>query len=1519
MTYGAGRISSFTDLPMNSTENQIFTANTSASMGIEWSRYYVLNSSLNYGVDSLEFQVNNTSDVVKWQANFTNRAVFPGNGESYELSNYSITWWDVPTDWNQTNANIYENDSLRSMAINIKDRNWTLINSTSKVDSFLAYEYCIETTAPNYISAIDLMNKTTRLTETFRGTNVIVESDFHPNAIPSSGTFNISVYFTGNNSMMLTNNSQIPQIADIMNQTIWLAPSGYPNGSWQIIATYLNGTEVGIRKHDLLILTNTSLSIERIDSPVAIDTDLNVTVRFWDVAQNAGVSAAGVNVTVIPDWTDAHKKISSTGIAGYYSTLINTSEAELGEHNVTIYANFIYHLNCCLPNQPVTLVRATRLSIPLLIYGSETYNLSKASPSLNFTDSFTISVNYTEADGSPIPGASVKLTSALMGVSKIEMDTTDNRTHFITLNTMENATGNYMLNISATAPYHASQDDEPRNFEIKANPTNFTAWTHLNNTETTAVYYHPYQPHTFFLQWEDCNHNELIDATSVEINSSKVTQVANATTGGHTFEFLPNATGSYAQNAIEIRLSRMGYESLTYKVTFNVQETPTGLGEKSTYSNDTELSRYYTDQTTFNISWNDTIHNTIIAGGNTPVFAGNGSSYVTQNSHGEGNYSFTFDAAVLGRFVVIITLTKANYTSLDYHLVFIINSNPTILQNLSPADNNTVITWDKTVAASLTWNDTYHNELISGATLVFGPGNATYIESGAASGGTYPFIINGRYLGVYWFKITLSKYGYANQTFLVRIQVNQSPTDANPQWPSGITTIQLSYTDSYTFWVQWQDTDGTQGSDTPVWINDTDGPSLNDSFVSYQKAQSNPANGNHTFVFNEDGTLLPGLYIIGITLGNLTHANTLYELLFYVDYASTALIEYSYVNGSSVMVAYSDSLEFYIRWQDVNHTDWLESPNPPRGDLELRAAPTNGTHTFRFNSGGSKSTTSWYYTIILNVTGNHGYEPYVYHITFIVTENPTQITNWSDKPINESSVIFGQISNFWVEWSDMNHSIPISGASVTVSGNGSMKVQELTHSGGTYQFLFVGNQKAFFEVYIQLNLSGYSTAMHSLNFSVIAANTEISNSKAQNNTAIYLRYGDDYPFWLLWNDTDNNALIEDLTPGISESSHVTLMGQPASGNHSFLFTATELGSFPVTITLDVAGYQIQHYVLTFEVESNPTAFSTWTIAPGSEQDVAYSGSFAFSFTWEDTNHSIAIESATVSNNETTYVAEGPHSGGNYFFVFSALVLGTYGVNITLTTTGYDTLSYLVTFHVVKSATELAGWQYANDSTVQVSYGDAAAFWLIWKDLDHNTFIIDPNPYRNPSTYLSFEGSDAAAGNHSFQFIHATERTPGTYIYTIALNETGYEPLVYHITFEVLVNPTEITDWFSRPSNATTVTFSQTYDFWVVWTDLNHGVPIPGGSVLITGTGSAKIQELAHAGGTYQFRFTGNQMGFFDVQIQLSLAGYDPASHAFNFTVGFKTTEIADSLAANASTIYLRYSDTFLFWLLWKVM
>ncbi|MFQ5976630.1 MAG: hypothetical protein ACE5OZ_00700 [Candidatus Heimdallarchaeota archaeon] len=908
-------------------------------------------------------------------------------------------------------------------------------------------------------------------------------------------------------------------------------------------------------------------------------------------------------------------------------------------------------------------------------------------------------------------------------------------------------------------------------------PTSLTAWSHANATTVSSVYYHPTQKYDFFIQWEDTLHDTPINATSVESNSSKVTRVANGTLGGHSLEFLPNATGINALNVIMITLSRQAYEPLIYTIAFDVQVTPTNW---SSFGPINGTSVYYDKVTTLWMTWNDTHHNELISGGS---LTHNGSAQVSSVQEVEGYYS------------------------LEWHLDY---------------------------ASRLPLPQTWA------------------------------------------LNVTLSQYGYENRSLLFEIALQKSPTAGIAEWSSG-STINLNYTDQFTFWAQWQDSDGVYGSSTPVWINDTDDPVLNDSFVAYLVDDSNPASGNYSYIFNSNEALLPGLYIIGITFGNATHADTLYELRFFVGHTPTGGGEYSYVNGSTVLIAYNDSLEFFIRWWDLNHSEWLFADGYiDRGDLELVSLiPSSGNHSFRFNSR-NKAIGSYPYAVVLNKTGNHGYSAFTYYITFVVTENPSIITDWSNRPSNTTVVTLGENYDFWLLWTDLNHSALIAGASVDITGNGSTIIQELTHSGGTYNFRFEGNQQAFFEVYISLSLAGYSSVSHSFNFTVLFLHTDIVDSSVLNGTTVYLQYADIYQIWIVWNDTDNNAWIEDSAPEFSDTDRINLAEVPTNGNHTFQFTATHVGLLAVSITFDAPGYEAQQFVLSFQIASNPTTILESQYDSDSTVSIRYSDTYEFWLVWQDNYHLVLINDTNVAITGSYATQLAMTDSGNHTFAFTGSSVGSFEVNIILEATGYDPTSYRIFFLVESNPTTFSDANPAAGSTESVPFGSFLDFHVVWHDTNHSMPINGAQIISNETSFV-IAGS-TSGGYYSFMF---NSSVLGSFGVNITLMKTGYDTISFLFTIIVVPSPTTLFA-SSIPYNTTVwIYYGDNYVFWARWWDTTTSTFIADAAPYVFGSGVAYVEflEVSQESGNHTFQFAGIAIGTYFVTLTFGLNHPEHASTA----------------------------------------
>ncbi|MFX0113019.1 MAG: hypothetical protein ACFFB3_00575, partial [Candidatus Hodarchaeota archaeon] len=222
------------------------------------------------------------------------------------------------------------------------------------------------------------------------------------------------------------------------------------------------------------------------------------------------------------------------------------------------------------------------LGVPLLVNDGQTYNLSTTTPEVQFMDSFLICVNYTEIDGiTCIPGTAnptVRISSNLTQVSKVLMTNHDNGTFTITLNMMENATGPYSFNITATAANYQTQNDKPRNFEIVLRSTRvpeaktrdlaFPNSTVVNST-INAQY-----------EWLDNSSSPILDAyVTVLFNEMAPyeTPIVNQVSAG-IYNITVNASGiAWGPYSLNLLFKKYGYENQTVTVDIEIQGLPVSL------------------------------------------------------------------------------------------------------------------------------------------------------------------------------------------------------------------------------------------------------------------------------------------------------------------------------------------------------------------------------------------------------------------------------------------------------------------------------------------------------------------------------------------------------------------------------------------------------------------------------------------------------------------------------------------------------------------------------------------------------------------------------------------------------------------------------------------------------------------------------------------------------------------------------------------------------------------------------
>ncbi|MFX0210453.1 MAG: choice-of-anchor R domain-containing protein, partial [Candidatus Hodarchaeota archaeon] len=263
MTYNSYSITDFTNIMMNTTagsEDQIFQTNVSVIFNVSWRARFQSQDA--HQVISLDYSVTDDSPLVDWNVTFA----CSGVNSSYTLSDYNLTWTTVPTDWEA--GDLYQGTTNVTTDLNptINGRTWSILNSTSTTTNYSVLTYRFETTSPNYVTNVGVSSLTYNLTQ-----SVTTTTSFHSNIEINTGQLNVSILFP--NSTIKVVNASMSHDASPQDTVIPLF-STYPNGTYQFISLYWNGTEVGLNISSVVtVYTPTELIIQRLESdPIPLGT-----------------------------------------------------------------------------------------------------------------------------------------------------------------------------------------------------------------------------------------------------------------------------------------------------------------------------------------------------------------------------------------------------------------------------------------------------------------------------------------------------------------------------------------------------------------------------------------------------------------------------------------------------------------------------------------------------------------------------------------------------------------------------------------------------------------------------------------------------------------------------------------------------------------------------------------------------------------------------------------------------------------------------------------------------------------------------------------------------------------------------------------------------------------------------------------------------------------------------------------------------------------------------------------------
>ncbi len=1069
MSYGGIPLPGYSNIKMNSTDgtdDQVFRTNVSVVFNVTWKARYSAPGT--HEISALSYFVSDGSAKANWNITFS----CGGVKSSYSLSDYNLTLLEIPNDWAPgdifTSADVNVTDDLSP----VKDgRTWGVVNSSvvSGSANFTALAYRLEATSPNYVATVTVDNPAWNLTQ-----SITVTSDFNNSVLANAvSRFNVSIIFPNGTEAVV--NASMLQTEDPQNTTVPLL-SSYPNGSYQFVTTYWNGTEVGLNISTVVtVYTPTDLTIKVIESSPHFIGDLfNITVFFNDTAKNQGIPGA-TTFTYDTDnnWGLSGSLLPEVGEPGNYSiNELATDGKDLGDHWIQITIERPYYVSQIL-NLTVIFQETTSLVI------------KDNNQSVWYTDYFNLTLNYIGDTAGYLPSATILLNNS------ISMNSVGNGTYWYEINTTElietfGKTGEFHYIINASAGSNYQEQVDLHNFTVLDNPssivaTNASGFTLTNETTVTPLYF----GNTYIIefQYNDTQHNLTIDETpSIQFNDTRTLEYVTGIDGQNkTVTFTINDTGLFI---VFIKFEpTYGYDEMTFTVTLDILAAQTTTNGQSGSQNVLFGTSY-----SFWINYTDVSNNEGIPGA-TPNIEGFASF---DSASGPGNYTFTFDLSLtqMGTYSVNITFSKPSYSSQTVELVFAVIPRETImigtLDDGSPRSNESIIMlyYNNIFGFNLTWNDSLLSTGLS-ATEISATVNTSISSWLIQVGGNYDYQFSALgldRLGLWNITIHLGKYGYVNQSWVLYAQVDSRPTLLTTALTNGTVLLNNSnlhflIEENVTFSLNWLDTNSSSLVPSPgaVPVSNPIGAIIQLSGLNFtvdsDPSDSLPKNITVTITLTRNGYVKQVYYAFFIIHGRATNFPVLLS-----SSSSTVLADYNF----SVLYWWSETIDSNISDATVN----VFVNGSATTDFSVETDAINGLYNITLNT---TSLDKGFYNISYNFV-KYGYESQVNHTQLTLLPHMVNMTIISFS----ESVDAGQNVTVVIQLNDLDSNAAPEGVIFSSDWNNPlfMDIGNSDIDTGTYHVLLFTNQTTP-DSYtsIQISYTGFQLQSNStsISFEVIGS------------------------------------------------------------------------------------------------------------------------------------------------------------------------------------------------------------------------------------------------------------------------------------------------------------------------------------------------------------------------------------------------------------------------------------------------
>ena len=893
------------------------------------------------------------------------------------------------------------------------------------------------------------------------------------------------------------------------------------------------------------------------------------------------------------------------------------------------------------------------------------------------------------------------------------------------------------------------------------------------------------------------------------------------------------------------------------------------------------------------------------------------------------NWTFIFNGSAVGTFIINITFSHENYTSLTFTVQYIILAAKTQIH--SDPLNNATIYYAEGYNFSVYFNNTDWNENIT----FNGQGPITINETSKLqflnrTGDNYrfEFSFSPVIVGTHGMNITFNVTNFEISSIFIRIEVIQSPfvnltcvdlssgtflnngssTDPRHYSPNEFDnlTISLSYFENKTNQI----------------LNVTMGQisiELDSSIYCYNTTQDTPqVNYNWTFIFN--GSIL-GTFIINITFSQENYSSLTFILRYIIIPANNAISDYDSgtlnnpTEYSNTTVKSGNSIDFWMIWT----SEYGESIN----DTEDGVESSNLTLLIFLNSTENAGI---YYHWFRYTAGTTGID------TITLTYNTVNYTSlditWYFEVVDRELIINGALSthnNYWIstvgylQYGDVYYFFIVindseTGNPVDILSFTGLDVYNVTFANvtsGKHLFSYSAEKLAPLTptgINILFAKTNYQSASYTISFFVKIAETTIISAPPTINTY----YTVDTNFTVVWRT--------ELNPNAPYSSilrvNSTRIVDPLpsnftavdNGNYSFSIIANKTGTFDITIHFYSTAFENQSIFISITILPVPTIYSSTSISNnsiiGQVSPFYYSEQFDFNVTWIETlnNTGLQLSPPLLEGNGSSSVdTTSTHPNGTHFFTFSANDLGVYQIIIGFQIINYDSLSFSLYFNISSIPTHIAAGSTPKDTTHQLFFSKNQTVSVIWIENLDSTGILDSNPTitGNGSAHIVLD-SNIVDGKHFFT-IHS--HVLGYYEVSIVLEISNYDSILYQFAFNISKIPTYLAAGSTPADTTHQLYFSENQTVSVIWIESLDFTGVTDLNPIKSGNGSSYVILNANiVEGNHLFTIQPELIGYYQVSMLLEIPNYDSQSYQFSFNVSIMPT-----LALNITD--LEYENT----------